>query len=97
MIAYDIHELQEAGLFPILIEHVWDINFILPEDSPLGMILKGLIAYNGNPSLLEAIAYLTALAVTIAYLLRQRQLHRPTEQLVQTTTTLELEPIEEQG
>lgn len=70
MIAYGVHELQEAGVIPILIEHVWDINFLLPENGPLGLILKGLVGYNGNPSLIEAIAYITALSALLIYFVR---------------------------
>ncbi len=82
MIAYGTHELQEAGVFPVLIEHVWDINFLLSENSPIGMVLKGLVGYNGNPSLLEITAYLVALAVLLAYFVRQYYSQSPTHQLV---------------
>ena len=55
--AHGVHELNEAGLIPSVIEHVWDINHILDEKSTLGEFLKTLIGYNGNPSLTEVIAY----------------------------------------
>jgi high-affinity iron transporter len=74
MVAYGVHELQEAGVIPILIEHVWDINFLLPENGPLGLVLKGLVGYNGNPSLIEVIAYLTALSVLLIYFVRHYEL-----------------------
>ncbi|MFX0078249.1 MAG: FTR1 family protein [Candidatus Hermodarchaeota archaeon] len=73
MIAYGVHELQEAGVIPIIIEHVWDINFLVPENGPLGLVLKGLLGYNGNPSLIEVIAYLTALSALLVYFVRQYQ------------------------
>ena len=57
LVAHGVHELQEAGLLITLREHIWDINRILDESSPLGELLKTLIGYNGNPSLLEVIAY----------------------------------------
>ena len=58
LLAHGVHELQEAGVVPIIIEHVWDVNHILDENSTLGELLKTLVGYNGNPSLLEVIAYL---------------------------------------
>ena len=55
--AHGVHELQEAGVLPVIVEHVWDINHILDENSTVGSILKALLGYNGNPSLLEVITY----------------------------------------
>jgi high-affinity iron transporter len=49
LVAHGVHELQEAGLLPILVEHVWDINPILDEKGTLGSIFKSLFGYNGNP------------------------------------------------
>jgi high-affinity iron transporter len=57
LIAHGIHEFQEAGLLITFKEHIWDTNTILDENSPLGELLKTLVGYNGNPSLLEVIAY----------------------------------------
>ena len=65
LVAHGIHELEEASLLPPLIEHVWDVNYILSEQSGVGAFLKVLFGYNGNPSLLEVAAYgiyLSALA-----------------------------------
>ena len=57
LLAHGIHEFQEAGIIPILIEHIYDINFILDENGTFGSFLKGLFGYNGNPSLIETITY----------------------------------------
>jgi high-affinity iron transporter len=57
LFAHGVHELQEAGLIPVIIEHLWDTNYILDEKSILGSTLKALLGYNGNPSLLEVVAY----------------------------------------
>jgi high-affinity iron transporter len=58
LVAHGVHELNEAGLIPSIIEHVWDINNILDERSTVGEFLKTLVGYNGNPSLTEVGSYL---------------------------------------
>jgi high-affinity iron transporter len=57
LLAHGVHEFNELGWIPPIIEHVWDLNPILAEDSVIGMLLKALFGYNGNPSLTEVIAY----------------------------------------
>jgi len=57
LVAYGVHEFNEAGIIPPVIDHVWNVNPILDENSQLGLVLKALIGYNGNPSLTEIIAY----------------------------------------
>jgi len=58
LIAHSIYEFNEIGWIPVIIEHVWDINTIVNENSPLGEMLKALFGYNSNPSLSELAAYL---------------------------------------
>jgi len=65
LLAYGIHELQEAGIIPVIVEHVWDINHILPESSVIGRFLAAIFGYNANPSLLEVIAYCVFLGFTM--------------------------------
>ncbi len=66
MIAMGVHELNEAGIVPPVVEHVWDINPqvnpdgsfpLLHEKGAVGGVLKSLIGYNGDPSLTEVLAY----------------------------------------
>lgn len=63
LIAHGIHKFQEAGVLPVIIGHVWDINWILDEKSSLGSILRSLFGYNGNPSLLEVLGWSTYLVL----------------------------------
>jgi high-affinity iron transporter len=58
LVAHAVHEFNEAGVIPGVVDHVWDINGILDEKSTVGEILKALVGYNGNPSLTEVLAYL---------------------------------------
>ena len=70
MFAYGIHELESAGVIPDY-GRIWDINPPkLPDGSyPLmhdkgyvGSLLKGLFGYNGDPSLVELLAWLISLS-----------------------------------
>lgn len=57
LLAHSVHEFNEVGWIPAVIEHVWNLNPIVDENSPFGQILKSLLGYNGNPSLTEVLAY----------------------------------------
>lgn len=59
LVASSMHEFNEAGLIPAVIEHVWDVNPILNENTVLGSMLKALFGYDGNPSLTEVLSYFT--------------------------------------
>lgn len=55
--AHGVHEFNELGWIPAIVEHVWDTNPILHERSTVGQILTALFGYNGNPSLTEVLTY----------------------------------------
>jgi high-affinity iron transporter len=61
LLAYGIHEFQEAGIFPVIQEEIWNTNGVLNENTGLGSFLKALFGYNGNPALLEVLFYFTYL------------------------------------
>jgi high-affinity iron transporter len=58
-----VHEFNEAGLIPAIVDPIWNVNMFLNENSLLGQLLQILFGYNGNPSLTEMIAYFAYLIV----------------------------------
>jgi high-affinity iron transporter len=67
LVAHGVHEFNEVGWVPAVIEHVWDVNTVIDENSVTGQLLRTLFGYNGNPSLTEMIAYFIYLAVVTVF------------------------------
>jgi high-affinity iron transporter len=74
LVAHGVHELNELGWIPGVIDHVWDTSGILEETSVAGQMLRGLFGYNADPSLTEALSYLGYLAAVGFALSRRRAL-----------------------
>jgi high-affinity iron transporter len=81
MIAYGIHELQEAGFLALGPSELWNINPpLLPDGSyPLlhekgliGGLAKALFGYNGNPSAIEVIAYVGYIFLILLYYIKTK-------------------------
>lgn len=68
LVGHAVHEFNELGWIPSVIEHVYDLNPIVPETSTAGAFLKALFGYNGNPSLTEMLAYLAYFVVVFGLL-----------------------------
>ncbi len=85
LVAHGIHEFQEAGAVPAIIEEVWNINPpvnpdgsypLLHEKGYAGSILKGLFGYNGNPSLIEIMSYSAYLAIVFVMWKKIEKVHK---------------------
>lgn len=57
MLRYSVHEFEEVGLIPPMIERVWYTGRELPEGTGLGAVLQGLVGYTSKPSLSQLIAF----------------------------------------
>jgi len=83
VLAYAIHDLQEAGILPGLTNTVFDVSSTLSLDTWLGTVLKGTFNYNPAPTWLEFIAWLAYLIPVMTIFLwpsRPQVLRRPAEQ-----------------
>jgi high-affinity iron transporter len=67
LVAHGVHEFNEVGWIPVIIEHVWDVNALLNEESVVGQLFQTLFGYNGNPALTEMIAYFGYIATVFIF------------------------------
>jgi high-affinity iron transporter len=72
LVGLGIRELNELSWVPALIEHVWNLNSILPDQSTLGQLLKAMVGYNSDPSLTMVIGYFGYFAVLMIILIMKK-------------------------
>ncbi len=57
LLANGIGEFQEIGALPILTAPVWNSRWLLDSESNFGALLRSLVGYNDQPSLLQLTMY----------------------------------------
>ncbi len=73
LVGHAVHEFNELGWIPAIVEPVWNTGAILPDGSGIGQLLRALFGYNADPSLTEVLAYAAYLAGVVLTLLRIRR------------------------
>ncbi len=71
LVSRGLFEFEEAGLVPSLVEHVWNTNWIINDQSTLGALLTSLLGYNGTPSLVEILGYIAYWVVVVFAVYRE--------------------------
>jgi high-affinity iron transporter len=61
LVAKGVHEFEEVGLLPSLIDHVWTLSFAEPATSLFWQFMKSLFGWRPDPSLLMVLGYLAYL------------------------------------
>jgi high-affinity iron transporter len=78
VLAYGIHDLQEAGLLPGLNSLAFDVSGAVPPGSFVGTILKGTLNFSPATTWLQAMVWVIYVAVTMTLFFRQiGRSHRP--------------------
>ena len=78
VLAYGVHDLQEAGILPGLNNLAFDVSEQIPPSSWLGTMLKGTLNFSPATTWLEAVAWLAYLVPTMTvFLLRMRNPRQP--------------------
>jgi len=65
LLAQSVRSLHEAGLWNGLQQVVFDWSHAIPQDSPLGTFLAGILGYHDTPSASEVIVYVGFLLISL--------------------------------
>jgi high-affinity iron transporter len=58
LVARGVHEFNEVGWIPPVVEHIWNTGAFVTDNSVAGQLATALLGYNSSPSLTEIFAYL---------------------------------------
>ncbi len=66
LVAKGIHEFNEVGWIPVLIDPLWNTRALLDEHSPAGIAAQTLFGYRSTPALTVVLGYLGYLLAAVA-------------------------------
>jgi high-affinity iron transporter len=84
ILAYGVHDLQEAGILPGLTTLAFDVSAAVPPDSWYGTLLKGVLNFSPQTTVLEAVVWVAYVGVVLPVFLRPA---RPAVAKAPATTT----------
>jgi len=73
ILAYGVHDLQEAGIVPGLTTLAFDVSAAVPPDSWYGTLLKGIFNFSPQTTVAEAVVWVAYVAVVLPLFLRPRR------------------------
>ena len=73
ILAYGVHDLQEAGILPGLTTLAFDVSAAVPPDSWYGALLKGVFNFSPRTTVLEAVVWTAYVTVVLTLFLRPRR------------------------
>jgi high-affinity iron transporter len=77
ILAYGVHDLQEAGILPGLNSLAFDVSATVPPDSWYGVLLKGVFNFSPQTTWLEAVVWTVYVAVVLTLFLRPQRTKTP--------------------
>jgi len=77
ILAYGVHDLQEAGILPGLNSLAFDVSATVPPDSWYGVLLKGVFNFSAQTTWLEAVVWTVYVAVVLTLFLRPQRTKTP--------------------
>lgn len=73
VLAYGVHDLQEARFLGGLSTKAFDISSAVPPDSWYGTLLKGVFNFQPDPTVLQVVVWVLYLGVTMTFFLTPRR------------------------
>ncbi len=70
ILAYGLHDLQEAGVLPGLTNLAFDVSRTIPADSWYGALLKGIFNFSPQTTWLQAVAWVLYVGTVLTLFLR---------------------------
>ncbi|MCO1659999.1 iron uptake transporter permease EfeU [Pseudonocardia humida] len=70
VLAYGVHDLQEAAILPGLNTLAFDVSAAVPPDSWYGTLLKGVFNFSPRTTVLEAVVWVAYVGVVLPLFLR---------------------------
>jgi high-affinity iron transporter len=77
VLAYGVHDLQEAGWLPGLTTLAFDVSAQIPPGSWYGTLLKGIFNFSPQTTVLEAVVYVAYLVPVLFLFLRPVRQRQP--------------------
>ncbi|MFZ3469900.1 iron uptake transporter permease EfeU [Streptomyces sp. 4.24] len=78
VLAYGVHDLQEADFLPGLTSKAFDISETIPPDSWYGTLLKGTVNFQPDPTVLQVVVWALYLIPVLALFLAPSPLFKRT-------------------
>ncbi|MFI5826074.1 iron uptake transporter permease EfeU [Streptomyces sp. NPDC051578] len=69
VLAYGIHDLQEAGFLPGILTKAFDISATIPPDSWYGTLLKGTFNFQPDPTVVQLVVWVVYLLAVLTLFL----------------------------
>lgn len=70
VLAYGVHDLQEAGILPGLHNLAFDVSETIPPTSLVGSLLKGIFNFSPATTWLEAIVWVLYVGIVLTFFVR---------------------------
>ena len=73
ILAYGVHDLQEAAILPGLTTLAFDVSTTIPPDSWYGVLLKGILNFSPQTTVLQAVVWTAYVGVVLPLFLRPQR------------------------